>query len=325
MDNIKQIFTRFYRTAFLVLCGLIAIIYGSFGFIYIQQGAAQSDLEKQITNLEAIVSKPMPKSSELREKYEKITENLTPLTDIEAISKLVDMARNCGIDVEQGSNKFIIPAAKYSQERIGGNTYQIMLFENILVQGEYENVMAFISDLDSGTTMENMVLTGIGATELKTLATGEEASRREEFRNVIGAVQAMMEDNGLSVLNNPIHQSAGIATNFMGDDPSTTDTVEGFPDMTTPPAQKGYTGSDTPRAGYVLYEHDKIPFDNPGSFETVNYIDIPVTTYYYTCESDGEVRQWDGEDVSTAKEYLTREEIILEIRATLNVKIYSKS
>jgi hypothetical protein len=143
-------------------------------------------------------------------------------------------------------------------------------------------------------------------------------ARRTEMYNISLAVIAMMTDN-ITEIPNPISYAGGTATNYMGDDPDTEETVEGFPDITTTAAERDYTGTGTPRDGYVLYGHDKISTDNTTHFETVSYIHLLTTEYYYTCEADGTVRQFDGPDVATAIEYVD-----IETVATLDVDLYTK-
>jgi len=139
-------------------------------------------------------------------------------------------------------------------------------------------------------------------------------ARRTELYRVSLALSDMMTDNGLDEIPAPLDYAGGIATNDMG-----TESTAGFPDNTTTLIDKDYTGTETPRGGYVLYNHDKISTDNTTWFETVSYTLMPTTRYYYTCEVDGTVRQFDGWDVTTAKEYLNTETV-----AVLAVDIYSK-
>jgi hypothetical protein len=47
---------------------------------------------------------------------------------------------------------------------------------------------------------------------------------------------------------------------------------------------------------------------------------LPATEYYYTVEADGTVRQFNGANVTMAKEYPS-----IENTATLDVEIYTKS
>src|SRR3989339_972050 len=110
------------------------------------------------------------------------------------------------------------------------------------------------------------------------LGRGEAEARRTEFHNVGSAVIAMMTDNNISAIPAPI-TSAAAATNYMGDDAATAGTFEGFPDITTTAANKGYTGVGTPKAGYLLYRHDKISNNDTTEFETVNYVNMLKTKY----------------------------------------------
>ena len=99
--------------------------------------------------------------------------------------------------------------------------------------------------------------------------------------------------------------------------------AEGFPDITTTPAERGYSGNLTPRNGYVLYGHDKVTADATG-YETVNYYKSPATEYFYTCEANGTVRQWSDAEVAAATEYVDNVESVSETRAVISVNMYSK-
>ena len=147
----------------------------------------------------------------------------------------------------------------------------------------------------------------------------EREERRRELYIVSLAVIDMMTDNSLSVVPNPMDFAGGAATNLMGDNPDTGIITEGFPDNATADDDKGYIGTDFPKDGYMLYEHDKISTANTTQFETVSYIPMLTTKYYYTCELDGTVRQFDGPDVATATEYLD-----IDTVATLKIDIYTK-
>lgn len=73
----------------------------------------------------------------------------------------------------------------------------------------------------------------------------------------------------------------------------------------------------------MLYGHDKILVADTDQFENVNYIDLPSTSYYYTAEADGRVRQFDRSDLSTAIEYTEIELTKIETVAFVDVDIYS--
>ncbi len=288
---------------FLIVVGIFLIIYVALGFLYYQQGAKQEDLREQINNLRVVVSKPLPSAANLNEEYDDVNIALLPLEVPGALAILVDIAEASGINVDPASDKFDVPPPGGTVEQtVGGGTYQVLAFRSVRVQGDYESVMAFVSDLDSGKTMETMVLKNVNIGWTALAVSPEEQKRREEFRNVSLAVIAMMTDN-ITEIPNPINYAGGTATSYMGDDPDTEETVEGFPDITTTAAERGYTGTGTPRDGYVLYEHDKILADNTTQFETVSHMPALTTEYYYTCEADGTVRQFDGADVATATEY----------------------
>jgi hypothetical protein len=142
----------------------------------------------------------------------------------------------------------------------------------------------------------------------------EREARRTEMYFVSLAVVEMMADNGLTEIPAPLDYAGGVATGDMG---STGET--GFPDYSTAVTDKGYTGEGTPIPGYVLYEHDRIVADDTTRFERVSYILLPTTEYYYTVEMDGTVRQFDGANVTLAKEYPS-----IEHTVALDVEIYTK-
>jgi len=324
MESIKKLLSRFWPTGGLLLGGLLVIIYIAFGFVYVQQGPKQKDLEEQITRLTLVVARPLPSGEKLQAELEEVNRSLSPMTDSDAIALLVGIAEENGIDISEGSSLFRVPSASFSQVTVGGGDYQLVSFRNIYVQGDYDSVMAFISDLDSGKTLKTMVLQGVVTSETEVPFTGEEGDRRAEFRKVAAAVMDMMDDIALSEIPHPINFTGDNATNLMGDDPDTEETVEGFPDITTTAADRGYSGNATLRAGYVLYNHDKISTDNTTQFETVSYIDVLTTDYYYTCEFNGTVRQFDGTDVATAIEYLGSAASKMDTVANVDVVIYTK-
>ncbi|MFC2016443.1 hypothetical protein ACFLUF_01890 [Chloroflexota bacterium] len=317
---------KFWHVGTLFITGVLLIIYIAIGFLYLQQGVQQGEFEEKIVKLNLILVKPLPDAEKLQAEYEEVNSALAPLTDSAAIATLIAIAEESGINIDENAGKLIVPSATFGRANVSGGTYQVLSFSNIYVQGVYDDVMAFISDLDSGKTLKNMVLERVTISEAgAAIIAGEEGARRAEFRNVEAVVIAMMEDNGLLAIPNPMGYRGYVAHNLMGDDPDTEGVIEGFPDVTTTVAEKGYTGTGSPRDGYVLYVHDKISTDNTTRFETVSYITTLTTEYYYTCEANGRVRQFDGPDLATAVEYLSREETMIEVQATVDVSIYTKS
>jgi len=185
--------------------------------------------------------------------------------------------------------------------------------------------MAFVADLDSGKTLKTMLLRKITTGRVEVVFAGEEGARRAEFRSVAAAVKAMIADNALNHIPHPLSFAKdGLATNFMGDDPATNATFEGFPDITTTAAEKSYSGNATPNGGYLLYHHDRIDTDNTTLFKTIDYISRLTTRYYYTAEANGTVRQFDGADVTTAREYRGSEVSKMETAVSVDVDIYMK-
>ncbi|MEE8412968.1 MAG: hypothetical protein V3R96_00285 [Dehalococcoidales bacterium] len=323
MKSIKSLAIRYRQTIFLFIVGLILIIYISLGFLYLQQGPQQRDYENKITTLSAIVANPLPSNEKLEADYAAVIQALAPITPSEAIEMLVSLAEENGLNIDKNTGKFRVPTASISKISLGENTYELISFGGIQAQGDYDNIMAFVSALDSGTRLETMVLTRVTTREVEVTVTGEEGNRREEFRRVISAVQNMMIDNGLATIPNPVSFRRGTATYYMGDNVSTTTTIEGFPDITTSAADKGYNGNNPPNKGYVLYRHDKISSSDTTQYETINYFTTSTTKNFYTCEADGTVRQWDGPNVTTAIEYLDSQGAKTELAISLDVKIYT--
>ena len=321
----ENIMARLRRMGGLFLIGFIVIIGLALGLLYLQQGAKQKEFEAQIANLSVIVSKPLPSAEKLQEEYEEVNRALAPLTIPAALDIIVGIAEKSGINVDPDAGKFNIPPPGLpTQKMMDEGNYQILSLTNIKVQGEYDSVMAFIADLNSGKTLPTMVLTKVDIIQIEVPYTGEEADRRTEYRNVVAAVTAMMADNNITEIPEPIKYIRAIATNYMGDDPATADIIEGFPDITTTAAEKGYTGTATPKDGYMLYLHDKINPDDTTVFAAVSYITMLQTEYYYTCETNGAVTQFDGPDVLTATRYFGSQETKTETIATISADIYTK-
>ena len=100
-----------------------------------------------------------------------------------------------------------------------------------------------------------------------------ESEQKTELWTIRSAVIAMMVENGLTSLPNPVSEPTRDMTKF--------------PDATTSPQQKGLSAKDKP--GYVLYGHDYLPDEGP--VLTVGYISMHRTNWAYTATSDGSVRQ----------------------------------
>ncbi len=173
MEVIKNLLIRFRQSGVLVLIGFFLIIYIAFGFVYWQQGSEQRELEEQSAKISLIVAKPLPSEEKLQADYDKVNSALTSITDSgDAIAMLVGIAEKSGIDVDSDSGKLVVPSAQVGEEKVGGGTYQVFSFKNISVQGDYSNVMAFISDLDSGETQETIVLRRVDIKQIEVKGEG---------------------------------------------------------------------------------------------------------------------------------------------------------
>jgi type IV pilus assembly protein PilA len=127
---------------------------------------------------------------------------------------------------------------------------------------------------------------------------GEAEARRTERRSVEAAVIAMMSENGITSIPNP-QDFTGNASNAMTTWPDNT-SVCGSADKLTDADGDSFTVT-TDKDGWILYGHDK---DGDGTQTgLVNYVNLTVTQYYYTCEADGTVRQFD--DAAKTTEYTT--------------------
>jgi len=309
------ILAKIRRVGFIVVLGVCVIVYVGLGSVYIQQGPKQKDLEGQIMKTMVVVNKPLPSMEDLQAKYDDVNEALAPMEIPEALAAIVEIAEKSGIDVSPESRKFQInPPGRSGQKKIGEGTYQVLAFNNIKAQGDFDAVMNFVSDLDNGATLKTMILKNADFKWVQLNLDEKEKARRAEFRAVIQAVAEMMSENNLEAIPRPVASGEDLAVNDMA----------AFPDVATTIQSKGYTGTGTPRGGYLLYEHDRIIADNTTEYETVSYIDVPFTEYYYTCEADGSVRQFDGPDLETATEYLGSEEAVFETVATVSVDLYTR-
>lgn len=109
--------------------------------------------------------------------YYEANRALAPIKDSDAIAMLVGIARESGIDVSAAGGKFIVLPVTFGQADVGGGKYRLLSFNGIHVQGEYDKVMAFISDLNSHKTLKNMVLTGVTISPTEIMITSENITR----------------------------------------------------------------------------------------------------------------------------------------------------
>jgi len=137
------------------------------------------------------------------------------------------------------------------------------------------------------------------------IGAGTEEARETDYSTIQTSVHAMMVDNGIT----------SITAAFAYDDDVATNSMSGFPDTTATLATKGadalfVTASGvTEVLGYRLYGNQiVVDVDGDGTYDAgdgdaileVDYVASSTTTYYYTCESDGTIRQFDRADLTDA-------------------------
>ena len=129
------------------------------------------------------------------------------------------------------------------------------------------------------------------------IGAGEEEAKETEYTTVQTSVHAMMVDNGISTIPNAViwTDSATGAENDMTAFPDP-DSIGGSADKPADTSGVAYTAVDDP--GYLLADHDKTGGGVAGP--SVDYVGMGTSTYFYTCELDGTIRQWDTTDCSAA-------------------------
>ena len=116
---------------------------------------------------------------------------------------------------------------------------------------------------------------------------GETEAKETEFRNIQSSVQAMMIDNEIATLPNPVDALE-----------DRTNDMSSFPDISICGFAKvrdvygdAYVGL-ADKDGYILFGHDRIA-DGDNSTDLVNYVSTLTTTYWYTVNAQGTVTQYD--------------------------------
>jgi len=127
------------------------------------------------------------------------------------------------------------------------------------------------------------------------MARGENEARKTEKMNIMMAVIAMMAENSITSIPNPHNVAGGVAYNDMTVFPDNT-SVAGSADKLIDGDSDAYNASD--KNGYLLWSHDRTA-DGSSSAGLVNYVPMSTSTYYYTCEADGTVRQWSDAAMTT--------------------------
>ena len=107
------------------------------------------------------------------------------------------------------------------------------------------------------------------------LRRGEDNLAANELRQIQAAVLTLMTHNRITTIPHPLREP--------------TSDLRRFPDVSTPPSQKGMLEGDLP--GYVLYEHDLTADGLPEA--TVSYVRFAAGRWTYTVDHDGTVTQWE--------------------------------
>jgi len=116
---------------------------------------------------------------------------------------------------------------------------------------------------------------------------GEAESADVELKNVQSAVTAMMVDNELGILPNPVNVF-GDRTNNMGEFPD--NSFCGILKVKDVYGNNFVMFSD--KNGYILHGHDRIA-DGDDSTDLVNYVAANTSTYWYTVDTRGTIIQYD--------------------------------
>ena len=113
---------------------------------------------------------------------------------------------------------------------------------------------------------------------------GQEEAKDTEYANVQSAVQSMMTDNELSLLITPVL----LSTNNMALFPDTTAAGSKGTDIL------GTTYLATDKAGFILFQHDRIAGDGSATANLSNYVATATTAYYYDVDAQGTVTQYES-------------------------------
>ena len=119
---------------------------------------------------------------------------------------------------------------------------------------------------------------------------GEEEAKDTEFATIQASVHAMMVDNELASLPNPVLLAAD-RTNDMGAFPDTSTTAAaGAGDKDVDINGDDYEAVD--KDGYLLYAHDR-QGDSSATANLTNYVATSTTAYWYIVDAQGTITQYD--------------------------------
>ncbi len=120
------------------------------------------------------------------------------------------------------------------------------------------------------------------------IGAGESEAKETELSTIQASVHAMMVDNEIATLPNPVTSS----TNDMGAFPDTSATAAaGAGDKDKDVLGTDYVVAD--KDGYYLYQHDRIA-EGDATIGLVNYTATQTTSYYYDVDAAGTVTQYES-------------------------------
>ena len=117
------------------------------------------------------------------------------------------------------------------------------------------------------------------------IGAGEDEAKETEFATVQAAVHAMMVDNEISILPDPVL----LSTNNMAAFPDSTADA-GTSEKQYDPDGGTYGAND--KDGFILYQHDALA-NNDASGNLTNYTATNTTAYYYDVDQYGTVQQYE--------------------------------
>ena len=119
------------------------------------------------------------------------------------------------------------------------------------------------------------------------IGAGESEAKDTELATIQASVHAMMVDNEIATLPNPVL----LSVNTMGAFPDTSATADaGAGDKDKDVAGDNYVAAD--QDGYYLYQHDRVA-DGLTTL-LVNYTATATTAYYYDVDAAGTVTQYES-------------------------------
>lgn len=164
-EQLKDLLARFRGLAIPLLIGFFLIIYAGLGIVYLQQHREQNSLNAQIADLENTVSQKVQISEELQAQYNEAKQSIpAELKEEDVILAVLRIAEARGFDVSIESSDISITSALVRTEKAGQSNYQVLPF-HIAIEGDYDKVMDFISDMDSALTLKTLVVEKLSVTK----------------------------------------------------------------------------------------------------------------------------------------------------------------